>query len=141
MLSRCILLAALLGMTSVALADTPNVTPGLWAFTNEVRIEGDMDIPTQSHDEEQCVTEEDLDTDLMFLDVEEACEIEERNVRSDSMSYSLSCEEQGVRMSMRGEMEFRGETVSGTTSGQMETPMGNFTMHTKLSGQRIGACE
>ena len=124
-----------------AQADTPNIEPGEWETTSSITMEGPFPIPPQEDTSTQCVTQEDIDEGMAFMDDDENCEVIERDVQRDSMSVTMSCNTgDAMTMTMKMDMEFDGDSMEGAMVGDMESPMGPMKMNVTMSGKRIGDC-
>ncbi len=138
---RTFVAASLLAFGASALADTPNIDPGMWEYHNKMSFQSDIPIPDQEHTNQECVTHEDIERGDAFLEDVEECEITHQDIRSDGMDYSMICRgPDGTEMTMDATMQFNGDTANGTISGEMETPMGPMQMSIEMSGSRIGDC-
>ncbi len=127
----------------VASADQPNIQPGEWEYENVTTFEGDMEIPDQTETSRECVTQDDIDEGVVTPDEAEMgeCEIIDKRVSSSSMSYSMVCVDgEGGEMTMDADIEFHGDRVTGVIRGDMETPMGEMQVETRMDGRRIGDC-
>lgn len=133
--------AALLAFGASAIAETPNLEPGMWEYHNKMSFQSDFPIPDQEHTNQECVTHEDIERGDAFLDDVEECEITHQDIRRDGMDYAMICRgPDGTEMTMDATMHFHGDSANGTISGQMETPMGPMEMSIEMSGQRVGDC-
>jgi len=141
MIARTLAATLALGLATIAVAETPNIEPGLWKYENSMSFSGDVPIPDQNQTSEECVTAEDIAEGDAFLDDVDECEITHKDLRRDGMSYSMLCTQpDGTEMTMDAEMAFAGTTANGTIEGTMETPMGAMQMTINVSGERIGDC-
>lgn len=141
MIVRTLAAALALGLATVAVAETPNIEPGLWKYENSMTFSGDVPIPDQNQTSEECVTAEDIAEGDAFLDDVDECEITHKDLRRDGMNYSMLCTQpDGTEMTMDAEMAFAGNTANGTIEGTMETPMGAMQMTITVTGERIGDC-
>lgn len=130
-----------LGLAASVTAETPNIEPGLWEYNNKMSFSGDVPIPDQEQTSEECVTAEDIAQGDAFLEDVDECEITRKDLRRDGMNYAMVCSQpDGTQMTMDAEMEFHGDTASGTIHGNMETPMGAMQMTITMTGRRIGDC-
>ncbi len=137
---RRLAIAALLALPLAALATEPNIQPGEWELTSTTRFIG-TPMPEQKQSTTECLTREDLADGLVFdVDVED-CQITDKDMRRDGMSYSMTCaQEDGFDMVMNAEMQFLGNRTQGTVAAEMNTPMGAMKMEVLLEGTRIGDC-
>lgn len=141
MMIRNMAVAAFLAFPMVALAETPNVTPGEWEFVSVTTISGDMQIPDQTETERQCITQDELDSaEFGFIEEEEGCELLNQDINADALSYSMMCRAEGGEATIDGEMRFMGEQIEGTVDIFTQSPMGELTMQTVIEGERIGDC-
>ncbi len=139
---RNMVVAATLAFPMVALAETPNVTPGEWEFVSVTSISGDMDIPDQTETERQCITQDDLEgAEFGFIEEEDGCELLNQEMSADGLSYSMVCRAEGGEANIDGDMSFMGEQISGSVDILTQSPMGELTMNTAIEGQRVGECE
>jgi len=133
--------AALLIMGTAAIAESPNLEPGMWEYHNKMSFQSDVPIPDQEHTNQECVTLEDIERGDAFLEDVEECDITRQDIRSDGMDYSMVCRgPDGTEMTMNANMNFHGDSADGIITGEMETPMGPMEMTIEMSGQRIGDC-
>lgn len=138
---RNMVVAATLAFPMVALAETPNVTPGEWEFVSVTSISGDMDIPDQTETERQCITQDDLEgAEFGFIEEEDGCELLNQEMSADGLSYSMVCRAEGGEANIDGDMSFMGEQISGSVDILTQSPMGELTMNTAIEGQRVGEC-
>ena len=141
MIFRLITATLFLGLAASAVAETPNIEPGLWEYSNKMSFSGDIPIPDQEQTTEECLTDEDIAEGEAFLDNVEACEITHKDLRRDGMNYVMTCNQaEGMQMTMEANMQFNGDSANGTITGNMETPMGAMAMNITMTGRRIGDC-
>ncbi|RUR36059.1 DUF3617 domain-containing protein [Vreelandella populi] len=142
MMLRNMAVAAVLAFPMVALAETPNVTPGEWEFVSVTSISGDMDIPDQTETERQCITQDELEgAEFGFIEEEEGCELLNQAMNADGLSYSMVCRAEGGEATIDGEMSFMGEQIDGSVDILTQSPMGELAMNTSIKGERVGECE
>ncbi len=138
---RSLLAAAVLALPLAAMAETPNITPGLWEFTSTTSVTGEIPIPDQTDTHQECIAQGDLeDPDFQFLEVEEGCELLEHNVSADGIDYRMICREEGGEANIDGRMDFLGERVEGDVNVTVQSSMGEMEMNTVVEGARIGDC-
>ncbi|WP_434984995.1 DUF3617 domain-containing protein [Vreelandella zhaodongensis] len=142
MMIRNMVVTAALTLPMVALAATPNVTPGEWEFVSVTSMSGDMQIPDQTETERQCITQEELEgAEFGFIEEEEGCELLNQDMNADGLEYSMVCHAEGGEATIDGEMRFMGEKIEGTVDIFTQSPMGELTMNTVIEGERVGNCE
>ncbi len=138
---RSLLAAAALALPLAAMADSPNIVPGMWEFTSTTSVTGEVPIPDQTDTHQECIAQGDLDdADFQFLEVEEGCELLEHNVSADGLDYRMICREEGGEANIAGRMDFLGERVEGNVDVTVQSPMGEMQMDTVVEGARIGDC-
>ncbi|PWV74598.1 DUF3617 family protein [Halomonas sp. A11-A] len=138
---RSLLAAALLALPLAAVAETPNIAPGLWEFTNTTSVTGEVPIPDQTETHQECIAQGDLtDSDFQFLEVEEGCELVEHNVSADGIDYRMVCHADEGEAQIDGRMDFLGERVEGNVNVTVHSSMGEMQMNTVVEGERLGDC-
>lgn len=138
---RSLLAAAVLALPLAAVAETPNIVPGMWEFTSTTSVTGEVPIPDQTETHQECIAQGDLDdADFQFLEVEEGCELLEHNVSADGVDYRMVCHAEGGEANIDGRMDFLGERVEGNVDVTVQSPMGEMLMNTVVEGARIGDC-
>src|SRR5690554_6378329 len=141
MLLRPLFAAALLALPLTAMAETPNITPGLWEFTSTTSVTGEIPIPDEADTDQEWISQGDLeDPDLQFLEVEEGCEQLEYNVSADGFDYRMICREGGGGTNINGRQDFLGERVEGSVDVTVQSPMGEMQMDTVVEGAHSGDC-
>lgn len=141
MLHKIGLAALLAAVTTIAAAAQPNMQPGRWEYTNTTRFSGPMDIPEQQHTHTQCVTEQDIQEADTFLRDAEQCNIEERRLGRDSVSYTMVCPgQQGGEMRMQVDMQVMGDRVTGKSNATLTMNDQTMKMVTTIEGRRVGDC-
>lgn len=133
-------ITGLLFFTTSAVAETPNLQPGLWSHTSTSSIEGPMTIPSQATTNQECLTQADLDKGIDVLNIPKECTVTQADIRSDRVDYAASCNMQGVSTVFKGFATFHGTRIEGKMTSDMDTPLGKMLMKTDYSGERIGDC-
>lgn len=132
--------AFFLTVAGVAYAESPNLEPGEWQFEHVTSVEGQEMIPPQTDNVRQCVTREDVASAENFLESGENCEVQRLSVTRDQLSYDMVCIEAGMRVEMQAELNFAGTRMHGEMRANLDSPMGEMLLLTRLSGERIGDC-
>ncbi|MDT8448657.1 MAG: DUF3617 family protein [Wenzhouxiangellaceae bacterium] len=143
MIARILIAAAAAGaLTAAAVAEDPNINPGMWETTSTVTIESEQfPIPSRTDTTTDCVTAEDIAEGQAFLEDSEDCEFTNKDVRADGMDYTMTCTSaDGGTVTMDASMKFEGDSMAGTITGDIESPMGLMKMNVEMSGQRTGDC-
>jgi hypothetical protein len=133
--------AILAGTTMVAIADQPNINPGMWEYTTTMSFQSDFPIPDQSDTRTECVTAEDIAEGDTFIEEMEGCDLTRRDLTRDRLDYVMECRApDGTTMRMEANVEFNGDSSTGHVTGDMETPMGPMKMDIRMLGRRTGDC-
>ena len=125
-----------------AVAEEPNINPGMWETTSTVTIQSEQfPIPPRTDTSSECVTAEKIAEGQAFLDDNEDCDFTKKDIRADGMDYTMTCKSpDGGSVTMNANMKFGGDSMSGTIDGDIESPMGVMTMNVEMSGTRTGDC-
>lgn len=128
--------------TNTLAEETPNIEFGMWETTSVMSMKSDaFSMPEQTTTDSSCVTKEKFEENQAFLENSEDCDIIERTVTSDAMNVSMVCQQEGMgEMKMDFNMQFEGDTMTGSVNGEVESPMGPMTMEVKMNGRRTGDC-
>jgi hypothetical protein len=141
MFARLTVATLFLGLSLSLSAETPNLNPGLWEYTNTMSFESEFPIPDQTDTTTDCLTEDQIREGDAFFDDMDGCETTTRNMRRDGMDFVLECQApDGTSVTMTADMEFNGDTASGTITGDMETPMGPMKMTIEMQSRRVSDC-
>lgn len=140
---RRVFILALLGsvMSSTATsAETPNLVPGLWTYTHTTRIEGPVAVQPQTAENQQCVTQADLDKGVDVLELPKNCTLTRVDIQRDRADYAAQCNMQGMQSRFSGYATFHGKHMQGQMSSEMDTPLGKMQMKMDYQAQRQGDC-
>lgn len=139
---RILIALAALAASLAAVAQDPNLNPGMWETTSTVTINSEqVPIPPRTETSNECVTADEIREGQAFLEDSEDCEFTEKDIRADGMDYTMTCESgDGGNVTMSARMAFDGDSMSGTIDGEIESPMGMMSMNVEMSGQRTGDC-
>lgn len=134
-------LVLLLGIASApTYAQSINLNPGLWEYTNELSF-GEGRTP-QTQVFEDCVTAEDLSEGTFMMQDIDACEVVEQQTRFDRMTYVMNClGPEGTTLAIDARIEFDGDTAQGVINNTVATPLGDMDLVVNLSARRLGECE
>lgn len=126
-----------------AIAEEPNINPGMWETTSTVKIQSDQfPIPPRTDTSSECVTAEKIAEGQAFLEDNDDCEFTNKDMRADGMDYTMTCKSpDGGSVTMDASMEFGGDSMSGSITGDIESPLGVMNMNVEMSGTRTGDCQ
>lgn len=136
-------LSVLIAVPALASAETPNINPGQWEYSNTMRMTaGGNAMPAQKTRNKDCVRKEDItDPDLFGGDELKNCDVSELEQSRSRLRYTLSCPgPDGSPYTMTADIKLQGDTMEGTMTGDMKSPMGPMKMRMELTGKRIGDC-
>ncbi|MDO8827543.1 DUF3617 family protein [Methylophaga sp.] len=139
-LRSSMLFASVVLFSTQALAETPNLQPGLWAYTSNTSIEGPMNMPPQKNSNQECLTQAKLDQGIDVLNIPKSCNVTQADIKRDRVDYAASCNMEGITTLFKGYATFHGNSLKGKMSSDMNTPLGPMTMKTDYQGERIGDC-
>lgn len=135
-----LVIIAVAALPLAALAVQPNIEPGEWELNSVTTFPG-TPMPEQRESSRECVTADDLARGLLFDVNVEGCEITDKEIHENGMTYSMTCRhDDGFDMTMDAELHFLGDRTEGTMEAQIVTPMGPMQMQMRLAGQRVGDC-
>jgi hypothetical protein len=69
------------------------------------------------------------------------CNIKEMETRGNTISYTLVCNQQGMKTETKGVVTYKGNSFEGKSETKMGPEAGGMTMISIIKGKRIGNCE
>ena len=142
-ISKACVVALLITAPALVSAETPNINPGQWEYETTMTMSaGGQAMPARTMKNKDCVRQEDVtDPDLFGGDGLKDCEVSELEQSRSRLRYTLSCPgPDGSPYTMSADLKLQGDTMEGTMTGDMKSPMGPMNMRMELSGKRIGDC-
>lgn len=130
------LAGALLLLPSISQADALPINAGLWEMTTT------MNNPftgSKTETKQECVKEDKFDPESFMQDAQ-GCQLDNSDLNGDTLTFSMSCNMQGMQANVQGEFQTDGSTAQGNM--QMNVNMGGqaMTIENEWSGTRIGDC-
>lgn len=120
------------------LAD-PDIKLGKWETTVTSELEG-MPFAPPPMTFTDCLTKEDLVPDMEPPD--QQCDVMEHEVKGNTVSWRMRCQQDGIATRGQGEIRYSGETYRGEMTIIMSGgPMGEMKMKQTLQGRWLGACQ
>lgn len=111
--------------------------PGQYAGTVHMDFAG----TTMTEQQTDCITAEDLKDFpkkvLMDPDLGSTCKISNHTISGSKVTFDMSCEEDGLKMTSRVEMTFTPDSYVGVSISKDNR---GRTTTLKLSGKRVGEC-
>jgi hypothetical protein len=71
----------------------------------------------------------------------QGCKITDMKTKGNTITYTMECNQQGMKIKSAGEITFKGDSFEGTTKTSMGPAAGGMTVTTVIKGKRIGNCE
>jgi hypothetical protein len=115
-----------------------DLKPGKYEITTKVEMQG-MPGTMPSQTMTQCLTEQDP-VPASSADAQ-GCKVTDMKTEGNTLTYTMTCEQQGMTMKSSGKMTYKGDTFEGTNQTRMGPDAGNMIITTQISGKRIGKCE
>ena len=70
----------------------------------------------------------------------QGCTVKTNRLSSKKLTWDIKCSNEGGNASGRGEVNFKGNSVSGWFEMNMQGPTGPMKMHHTFEGKRVGSC-
>jgi len=121
---------------AVAHAGGMKVNPGLWETKSNVTSPGG----THENVSQDCIQESEISAEKM-MDENSGCQVTDSKSDSNSMQWSISCDNEGVVMTGDGQAQSTGDSITGGMSITGNYNGQNFELNTKWQGKRIGECK
>jgi hypothetical protein len=87
----------------------------------------------------QCLTEQDpVPSTSMGAS---GCTIKDMETRGNRLTYTMECEQQGMKTETVGEMTYKGDSFEGATRTTMGPESGGMVVSSEIRGKRIGDCD
>lgn len=140
-IQRSIFFISILFFNTAALADTPNLEPGMWSYTSTSTIEGPVNLPPQTDTNQECLTQQQLNKGIDMLNIPKECDVTRADISRDRVDYAASCNIQGITTIFEGFATFHGTRIEGKMTSDIDTPLGKMLMKTDYTAERVGNCE
>ena len=124
-------------MLSIVYAGGMQIKSGLWETKSFVTLPFDGGV--QESTSQDCIDDSNITPEEMMKDAQ-GCNILESDVDKNSMTWTISCKNNGVEMIGKGHANSDGNTVSGGMNISATVNEQDVTMSTKWEGKYIGAC-
>jgi len=113
-------------------AAEPNIRPGLWEWRSNMEMAG-MPYAMPEHVHQECLTREQL---VPKDQQDQGCAMTDVRIEASRVTWNVSCNTPDGSMTGAGEMEYQGDTATGTFNMQGA----GVQMLTRLQGRRLGDC-
>jgi hypothetical protein len=115
-----------------------DLKPGKYEITAKVEMPGmPGGMPAQTTI--QCLTDQDP-VPASSADAQ-GCKVTDMKTEGNALTYTMTCEQQGMTIKSSGKITYNGDTFEGTNQTHMGPEAGNMTITTLISGKRIGKCD
>jgi len=115
-----------------------DLKPGKYEITAKVEMPGmPGGMPPQTTT--QCLNEQSPVPDSSAG--AQGCKITDMKTKGNTVTYTMECDQQGMKTKSTGEMTYNGDAFEGTTQTVMGPAAGGMTVTTVVKGKRIGKCE
>ena len=71
----------------------------------------------------------------------QGCKITDMKTKGNTVTYTMECNQQGMKTKSTGEMTYNGDSFEGTTQTSMGPAAGGMNVTTVVKGKRISKCE
>ena len=124
-----------------ALAETPNLKPGLWSYKSTSTMEGPMNVPPQTSNNQECLTQSQLDKGINVLNIPKSCDVTQTDITRERVDFAANCNVEGMTTVFKGYATFHGTHLEGKMTSEMNTPIGPMIMKTDYKAERVGDCQ
>lgn len=124
-------------LVSPVFAGPTEIKEGLWEISSKVtmsQIAVDMPAMTQT----QCVSQSSVDPQQLLK--AHNCQFSRNQNTGNTVSWTMSCMEQGIKMNGSGSMTYQETAFNGHFDLEMNGEAGPVTMSTQIDGRYLGAC-
>jgi len=127
----------LFGFTFVVNAEGMNIKYGLWETKSIVTMP--FGSGTQEHISQDCITE-NITKPEQFMQNAQGCEVLNKNVDSDTMRWTVSCNNADIEMIGEGNLQSTETTLTGSMKITATVNDQEMVMNTSWEGRYIGDC-
>jgi hypothetical protein len=115
-----------------------DLVPGKYEITSKVEMAGmPGSMPPQTST--QCLTKDDP-VPKGSAD-SQGCRISDMNTKGNKVTYTMECNQQGMKTMSNGEIIYKGKSFEGISVMKMGPSAGGMTITTKTSGKWVGKCD
>ncbi|NOQ36700.1 MAG: DUF3617 family protein [Methylococcaceae bacterium] len=119
----------------------PDIKEGLWELTSTATMSGmPMEMPPMKTTSKECMSKKSA-MDPRTLLKNQNCEITDMKIQSNNASWKMSCNQQGIKMTGDGNINYQHESFNGVFNMNMQGEGGAMKIVTKTVGRYLGACK
>ncbi|MFZ0450633.1 MAG: DUF3617 family protein [Desulfatiglandaceae bacterium] len=71
----------------------------------------------------------------------QGCKITDMKTRGNTVTYTMECVQEGMKIKSKGKITYHGDSFEGTTLMTMGQEAGGMTVKTVIKGKRVGDCD
>ena len=136
-LSNVLATSTILGFACIANAEGMNIKYGLWETKSIVTMP--FGGGTQEHVTQDCITE-DITKPEQLMQNAQGCEVLDKDIGSDTMRWTVSCNNAGIEMIGEGNIQSTETTLSGSMKITATVENQEIVMNTSWDGKYVGEC-
>ena len=114
------------------------IKTGEWEFQSQTSMPGQSG--PREHVNKQCLKEETITPQTLMKDMKQDCQLLDANSSGNSMSWKVSCANNGGEMTGEGNVTGSGETLKGGMKMTMIFNGQTMNMAVSWDGKYIGPC-
>jgi hypothetical protein len=116
-----------------------DLKPGKYEITSKVEMAGmPGGMPPQTT--MQCLTQSQPVPNGSSA-AAQGCKITDMKTKGNKVSYTMECDQNGMKVKSNGEIIYKGNSFEGTSVMKMGPSAGNMTITTRTTGKWIGKCD
>ncbi|MGD9010426.1 MAG: DUF3617 family protein [Desulfobacteraceae bacterium] len=112
--------------------------PGKYEITSQVEMEG-MPGAMPPQTTTQCLTKSEPVPNGSAA--AQGCKITDMNTKGNKVTYTMECDQQGMKVTSTGEIIYKGDSFKGTSTMEMGPSAGGMTITTQTTGKWVGKCD
>ena len=114
-----------------------DLNPGKYEITVKVEMPGTPGMPPQTMT--QCLDQQDPVPNSSAG--AQGCKITDMKTQGNTVTYTMECSQQGMKIKTIGKMTYKGDSFEGTSQTNMGQAAGGMTVKSVIKGKRIGKCD
>jgi len=122
----------------VVAVTTLDIKEGLWEVRTQASIPNmPVELPAQTV--QQCFTQKSMNPKAILQN--NNCQMHDMVMQKNSVTWKMSCRQQGVQLQGSGDIQYQKTSFVGTTTMIMQGGgQGAMTMQAQITGRYIGKC-
>jgi ABC-type oligopeptide transport system substrate-binding subunit len=115
-----------------------DIKEGTWEITSQVEMSA-MPVKIPPVKVKQCFTKQSMTPEQILRN--NNCQMQKMDVNNNSVTWEMSCQQQGMQMTGRGHLVYQKTSFSGNFDMTMEGGKEAMNIRTLLNGRYIGPCQ